>query len=135
MRIRPAQSPFPFGMRLCGQGPPNMLFNTDERMTIQFCYSIPDCFYSILSNLKYTILQQCGDFTCTGVGDQTDAPVTFNPNFGATPRVTAELLQAPEVCGNPALIEVKLWSQQANPVTGLFEDMLLTFNGNIVCPR
>ncbi|MCB0694421.1 MAG: hypothetical protein H6568_03715 [Lewinellaceae bacterium] len=110
------------------QGPPNMLFNTDERMTIQFCYSIPDCFYSILSNLKYTILQQCGDFTCTGVGDQTDAPVTFNPNFGATPRVTAELLQAPEVCGNPALIEVKLWSQQANPVTGLFEDMLLTFN-------
>ncbi|MEZ5030658.1 MAG: hypothetical protein R2787_04595 [Saprospiraceae bacterium] len=53
---------------------------------------------------------------------------TFNPNFGKDTLVTAELLQAPEVCGNPALIEVKLWSQQANPVSGLFEDMLLTFN-------
>lgn len=110
------------------QGPANMLFNTDEQMTIQFCYSVPDCFYTILSNLKYTIEHQCGEFKCNGVGDQADAPVVFNPNFGATPRVAADLLQAPEVCGDPARIEVKFWSQQANPATGLFEDMRLTFN-------
>jgi hypothetical protein len=110
------------------KGAPNMQFDTDEQLTIQFCYRVPECFYSVLSNLRYGLEQRCGEFVCNGVGDETSVPVTFNPNFSATPRVSADLLQAPEVCGDPALIEVKLWSQQSNPVTGMLEDLLLVFN-------
>lgn len=105
--------------------PADTLFDTDERITIQFCYQIDEC--PIIATYPITYKLEYGCFGDQCQYEEIDRTINIAPTVRPAPISEGALIQNPSVCGDPGIIELKVYSNNADPKNGLFTDMTIGF--------
>ena len=106
---------------------PNSALNEDEFLDLRVCYEVAGgCDSETPINFTYNAQFGCNDVMC-GDPVTADAVLQYNPNFGATPIVTATPVQYPEICGDNAIFDISVMSAQPDYDLGVYEDLTVGF--------
>ncbi len=103
------------------------IFDVDERMTIQVCYTAQGCTEESMVP-EYKVYYGCAGKICFGITSELGA-VRFTPNFGASPVAVTSDIQYGSICGDDLSYTIDLSSANNDPVDGLWQDLLLKYNG------
>ncbi len=114
-----------------GSGANNdMLFDENERMTIEFCYSVDGC---IGENavLLFEAFYGCNNKVCFDVS-QMEGSVSFVPQYNANVVVASANIQYGTICGSDLSYELNISSSNTDPIDGLWNDLILKYKGCIL---
>ncbi len=102
------------------------LFNEDEQVTVQMCYTVDGCVDDDLS-LNFKTYYGCNNDICFNVAEQSGA-VSFRPSYGANVVSTSAIDQFGGICGNDLIFDIGVKSANTDPVDGLWTDVVVRFN-------
>ena len=105
--------------------PADSLFDTGERVTIQFCYQVDECPLINTYPIQYKMDYGCFGDLCQSV--TSDQEIRVRPSLRPEPIAEADLRQNPGICGAPGIIELKIYSDIDDPKQGLFTDLHFGF--------
>ncbi|MEM9836599.1 MAG: hypothetical protein AAF828_08860, partial [Bacteroidota bacterium] len=104
-------------------GAQNDLFEQDESIILELCYTPTECANASTYEFVYS-----ADYDCEGVAcqfpTQTDASLTQNLTSVNDPQINVTLLNNDaDYCGTPAMVQIELSSSNNDPVAGLFKNL------------
>ncbi len=114
-----------------GSGANNdMLFDENERMTIEFCYSVDGC---IGENavLLFEAFYGCNNKICFDIS-QMEGSVSFVPQYNANVVVASANIQYGGICGTNLSYELNISSSNTDPIDGLWNDLIIKYKGCIL---
>ncbi len=105
--------------------PTDSLFDTGERLTIQLCYQVDECPLINTYPIQYKMDYGCFGNLCQTVTN--DKEILIRPSVRPEPIAEAALIQNPEICGPPGIIELKIYGDTNDPQQGVFTDFNFGF--------
>ncbi len=103
----------------------NMLFDADELMTIEICYSVEGC-VDDANFLTYSAFYGCNNKICGDVSSMQGA-LDFKPDFGAGVSAMSANVMYGGICGADMSYDIVLTSQNSDPLDGLWEDLIIKY--------
>ncbi len=107
-------------------GPNDNLFNENERVEIELCYTFESCPSDAQYFMSYQATYGCLEQQCEANEPTQVGSIKINPNFGADPEAQLLLVQEPTLCGQEAIFQ---WSLDVpnpaitNPEGGILNDL------------
>ena len=102
------------------------IFNENERLTVTICYGAIGCTNEAMV-LDYQSYYGCNDDICFGTTNINGA-VAFTPNFGANAVANVSNVSYGSICGDDLSYTIELFSTNADPLDGLWQDLLLKYS-------
>ncbi len=101
-------------------------FDSDERLTIEVCYTVSGCI-SEANFLSYQAFYGCNNQICGSISEM-QGTLDFTPDYGANATTSSSSFTQGQVCGAPMLLNFDITSSNANPLDGLWEDLVLRWD-------
>lgn len=105
--------------------PVDTLFDENEQLTIELCYSVEGCLDNAVQFLEFGATYGCMDDLCVEPNTM-EGSVLYAPDFGADPSaVLTQFDQVGMFCGDDFIWSTTIFSVNDDPLEGLWEDVSL----------
>ena len=102
------------------------LFDVNEDLTIEICYSVDGCTDEAMI-LDYNISYGCNNEVCGDINTMNGA-INFTPNFGSSVSATSSNITYGGICGADLSYDISIASNNSDPLDGLWQDLTVRYN-------